>query len=123
MYVCTIYDTPAHAQIIIVDADLALRRGDVQAALNLLRKVEKASPHYTKARVVAANIHLTHRHDKKVYIRYFEELKDENKDSIAACCMLAEAHMRLQVCVNAHIHESCLSPMPYMSHISHIWHA
>jgi hypothetical protein len=62
MYVCTIYDTPAHAQIIIVDADLALRRGDVQAALNLLRKVEKASPHYTKARVVAANIHLTHRH-------------------------------------------------------------
>lgn len=90
------YDTPAHAQIIIVDANLALRRGDVQAALNLLKKIEKSSPHYTKARIAAANIHLTHRHDKKVYIRYFEELKDENKDSIAACCMLAEAHMRLQ---------------------------
>ena len=31
------YGTPAHAQIIIVDADLALRRGDVQAALMLLK--------------------------------------------------------------------------------------
>ena len=27
-----------------------------------------------KARLAAANIHLTHRHDKKTYIRYFEVL-------------------------------------------------
>ena len=90
------HGTPAHAQIIIVDADLALKRGDVHAALKLLQGVGPDSPHYIKARVAAANIHLTHRHDKKNFIRYFVELKEKNKDSVAMHCMLAEAYMRLQ---------------------------
>ena len=59
---------PAHAQIIIVDAELALQRGDVHAALKLLQGVGPDSAHYMKARIAAANIHLTHRHDKKVWV-------------------------------------------------------
>lgn len=90
------HGTPSHAQIIIVDADLALRRGDVHAALKLLQGVGPDSAHYIKARVAAANIHLTHRHDKKNFIRYFVELVEKNKESIAMHCMLAEAYMRLQ---------------------------
>jgi hypothetical protein len=64
-------------------------------------------------------------HEAAIYI------SDNKKDSIAACCMLAEVLMRLQVCSDvlggavvygAHIHESCLLPMAYMSHVSYLWH-
>ena len=62
----------------------------------LLQGVGPESPNYIKARVAAANIHLTHRHDKKAYIHYFEKLKERSPDSVASYCMLAEAYMRLQ---------------------------
>ena len=67
-------------------------RGDVHTALKLLQGVGPDSPNYIKARVAAANIHLTHRHDKKVYIRYFQELVERNPESIATYCMLADAY-------------------------------
>jgi hypothetical protein len=72
---------------------LFMYRGDVHTALKLLLQgVGPDSPNYIKARVAAANIHLTHRHDKKVYIRYFQELVERNPESIATYCMLADAY-------------------------------
>ncbi len=64
----------------------------MHTALKLLQGVGPDSPNYIRARVEAANIHLTHRHDKKVYIRYFQELVERNPESIATYCMLADAY-------------------------------
>jgi tetratricopeptide repeat protein 21B len=90
------FGTPAHAQIVIVDSNLALKRGDVHTALSLLKGVSPESPHYIKAKMAAANIHLNHRHDRKTYLRYFQDLVAKNADSVAMQCLLAEAHMKLQ---------------------------
>lgn len=53
--------TPQQAQIVIVNSSLALKRGDVQAALVMLKGVSSDSPHYLKAKVATANIHLNYR--------------------------------------------------------------
>uniref|UniRef100_A0A7S0YZT4 Tetratricopeptide repeat protein 21B n=1 Tax=Hemiselmis tepida TaxID=464990 RepID=A0A7S0YZT4_9CRYP len=88
-------DTPQAAQIVIVNSELALKRGDVQAALVMLKGVRSDSPHYLKARVATANIHLNHRHDRKEYHRCFEGLVQRSK-SVVTHCMLADAYMRTQ---------------------------
>uniref|UniRef100_A0A6U5AVN5 Uncharacterized protein n=1 Tax=Hemiselmis andersenii TaxID=464988 RepID=A0A6U5AVN5_HEMAN len=88
-------ETSQSAQIVIVNSELALKRGDVQAALVMLKGVKSDSPHYLKARIATANIHLNHRHDKKEYIRCFEGLVQRNK-SVVTHCMLADAFMRTQ---------------------------
>ena len=45
------HGTPSHAQIILLDAELALKRGDVQSALILLKGISSDSPYYVKAKV------------------------------------------------------------------------
>mmetsp|Transcript_5618 Transcript_5618/g.19788 ORF Transcript_5618/g.19788 Transcript_5618/m.19788 type:complete len:1322 (-) Transcript_5618:141-4106(-) len=89
------HGTPSHAQIILLDAELALKRGDVQSALILLKGISSDSPYYVKAKIAVANIHLNHRHNKKLYLRCYEELVERN-ETIATLCMLAEAYLRLQ---------------------------
>ncbi|KAJ1480809.1 hypothetical protein T484DRAFT_1668725 [Baffinella frigidus] len=84
------------SQIIIVDAEISLKRGDVQSALVLLKSVSRGDPYYLKARVATASIHLNHRNNKKLYIRAYEDLVDAEKPTISTVCMLADAYMRLQ---------------------------
>jgi len=80
-----------------VDAELALQRGDVQSALVLLKSVTRGDPCYVRARIATADIHLKHRNNKKLYLRAYEDLVDEEAPTIPAVCMLADAYMRLQV--------------------------
>jgi hypothetical protein len=58
--------------------------------------VPSESRHYVKARVAAANLHLEHRKDKKLFLRCFEDLVAGRHRSAATLALKAEAHLRLQ---------------------------
>jgi len=89
------HGTPSHAQIILLDSELALKRGDIQSALILLKGISSDSPYFVKAKIAVANIHLNHRHNKKLYLRCYEELVERN-ETVSTLCMLADAYLRLQ---------------------------
>ncbi len=54
----------------VADCELAIAAGDVEGALQRLRRVPPGSQHYAKARCAMADIYLRHRHDRAAYIRW-----------------------------------------------------
>lgn len=58
----------------MADCEMAIARGDVEGALQRLRKIPSASPHFARARVALAGIYLKHRKDKASYIRCYLDL-------------------------------------------------
>ena len=51
-------------RVAVANSDLALARGDVEAALGMMRAVPKDSPHFLKAKMAMADIYLKSRNDK-----------------------------------------------------------
>eukprot|EP00043_Microstomoeca_roanoka_P026514 m.11852 g.11852 ORF g.11852 m.11852 type:complete len:1331 (-) comp6680_c0_seq1:160-4152(-) len=88
-------DTPENVRIIMAQADLAVRRGEVEEALDLLRGVGKDEPYYVQAKEKMALIYLHHRKDKRVYAACYKELVDQNPTS-HSYLLLGDAYMAIQ---------------------------
>eukprot|EP00899_Mesostigma_viride_P018008 jgi/Mesvir1/26208/Mv02392-RA.1 len=87
--------TPEEVRVTIANCDLALNRGDVEGALSLLNAIPRESPHYLKAKVAAADIHLKHRKDKAAYASCYLDLVNSFPDAQTQV-LLGEAYMRIQ---------------------------
>jgi tetratricopeptide repeat protein 21B len=61
--------TAEEVRVTVADCELAIAAGDVEGALQRLRRVPPSSAHYAKARCAMADIFLRHRHDRAAYIR------------------------------------------------------
>ncbi|KAF8072682.1 TTC21B [Scenedesmus sp. PABB004] len=66
--------TREEARVMVADCEAAIAGGDVGGALARLRRVPASSPHYARARVAMAGIHLSHRRDRAAYVRCFLDL-------------------------------------------------
>lgn len=64
--------TSEETRVTIANVDLSLNRGDIDGALSMLKRIESSQPYYIEAREKMANIYLTYRKDKKLYVATYK---------------------------------------------------
>ncbi|KAF6259487.1 intraflagellar transport protein [Scenedesmus sp. NREL 46B-D3] len=87
--------TCEEVRVMVADCEAAIACGDVAGALQRLLRVPESSPHYTRARVSLAEIHLKHRQDRAAYIQCYLDLVETTPDC-DSFCLLAEAFSAIQ---------------------------
>lgn len=83
-------------RVLVANSELAIKRGDYDAAIAMLSSVPVGSPAFTKAQMVKADIYLQYRKDKHLYARCYQELVAINP-CYATHVSLAEAYLRIQM--------------------------
>lgn len=66
--------TAEEGTISLAYADFVRKSGDTNRSLNMLKAIPSDSPHYFKAKMTQADIYLTARHDRKMYVSCFKQL-------------------------------------------------
>lgn len=66
--------TSGEVSIVVADCEASIAGGDVTGALQRLKSVPQSSPHYVRACVAMAAIHLEHRKDSAAYIQCYLHL-------------------------------------------------
>lgn len=66
--------TSEGVSIMVADCEAAIAAGDVSGALQRLEQVPQSSPHYARACVAMAEIHLKHRKDEAAFIKCYLHL-------------------------------------------------
>lgn len=64
--------------MLVANSELAIKRGDYDAAIMMLSSVPSSSPAFTKAQMVKADIFLQYRKDKTQYARCYQVRLYEN---------------------------------------------
>ncbi|RLN49385.1 hypothetical protein BBJ29_009436 [Phytophthora kernoviae] len=88
--------TSQEVRVLVANSELAIKRGDYDAAIAMLSSVPVGSPAFTKAQMVKADIFLQYRKDKQLYARCYQELVALNPCH-ATHVSLAEAYLRIQM--------------------------
>eukprot|EP00742_Colponemidia_sp_Colp-10_P005614 GILJ01006001.1.p1 GENE.GILJ01006001.1~~GILJ01006001.1.p1 ORF type:complete len:1335 (+),score=250.67 GILJ01006001.1:335-4006(+) len=87
--------TTEEVRVLIANSELAMKKGEPETALNMLRTLPPDNPHYAKAKLAMAEIHLKHRNDRKSYARCFGELVEKNP-TVSNYMLFGEALMKIQ---------------------------
>ena len=87
--------TSEEIRILIGNSELALKRGDTDAALKLLNRVEEDHPAYHKTIIFMADIYLKYKSDRQRYAQCYQQLVEANKTR-ASYILLGEAYMKIQ---------------------------
>jgi len=66
--------TSEEVRVTLADCEAAIRRGDVEGAVQRLQAVPAASPHYARARMALAGVYLKGRRDRAAYVRCYLDL-------------------------------------------------
>lgn len=82
--------------MLVANSELAIKRGDYDAAIAMLSSVPSSSPAFAKAQMVKADIFLQYRKDKHQYVRCYQELVANNACH-ATHVSLAEAYLHIQM--------------------------
>ncbi|KAE8595622.1 hypothetical protein XENTR_v10015818 [Xenopus tropicalis] len=69
--------TPEEIRIVVANADMAIGKGDVEMALNMLRGITPSQPYYSEVKQKMAQIYLFNRKDKKLYIGCYRDLCEQ----------------------------------------------
>ncbi|KAG3135146.1 Tetratricopeptide repeat protein [Phytophthora idaei] len=88
--------TSQEVRVLVANSELAIKRGDYDAAIAMLSVVPVDSPVFSKAQMVKADIYLQYRKDKHLYARCYQELVALNPCH-ATHVSLAEAYLRIQM--------------------------
>ena len=86
--------TVEELRITVANAELALSKGEVDSAINILRAITPAQPYYLQAREKMANIYLHHRKDKKMFAQCYREVV-EKSPSPQSYLLLGDAYMSI----------------------------
>ncbi|XP_053569759.1 tetratricopeptide repeat protein 21A [Bombina bombina] len=87
--------TQEEVRVIVANADLAVSKGDVEMALNMLRNISPKQPYYIEVKEKMAHIYLTNRRDKNLYIGCLRELS-EQLPGPQTSLLLGDAYMSIQ---------------------------
>lgn len=79
-------------RIQIANADLAVQRGDIEAALRMLNEVTPDHSYYVGAKEKMAKIYLEYRKDKELYVACYKDLVSRNPTA-HTCLLLGDALM------------------------------
>ena len=88
-------NTSEAPRILIADAELACKRRDFDAALNMLKSIEKDNHYSTRAKIKMADIYLQNKKNKKAYAQCYQEMAQQG-NTVHAFILLGEAYMRIQ---------------------------
>ena len=86
--------TVEEIRITVANADLALTKGEIDSALNILRAITPSQPYYLQAREKMANIYLNYRKDKKMFAQCYREVV-EKSPSPQSYLLLGDAYMSI----------------------------
>ena len=86
--------TVEEIRITVANADLALTKGEIDSALNILRAITSSQPYYLQAREKMANIYLNYRKDKKMFAQCYREVV-EKSPSPQSYLLLGDAYMSI----------------------------
>ncbi|KAG7464116.1 hypothetical protein MATL_G00183890 [Megalops atlanticus] len=104
--------TPEELRVTIANSDLALRRGDTELALSMLRNITPEQPYYVQAKEKMADIYLNHRKEKRLYASCYRDLV-EKLPSPHTYLLLGDAYMNIQEPEKAiEIYEQALKKNP-----------
>lgn len=68
--------TSEEVKVLIANSQLQIEKGDIDAALNLLRTMQPSHPQFAAAKAAMADIYIKHRKDKKAYARCYKQIID-----------------------------------------------
>jgi tetratricopeptide repeat protein 21B len=87
--------TSEEVRVTIADAQLAVKRGEVENALHALKMVTSNLPYYVQAQEAMASIYLNSRKDKRLYAQCYKHLAD-TMPSVHTQMLLGDAYMNVQ---------------------------
>ncbi|KAJ3090291.1 Tetratricopeptide repeat protein 21B [Quaeritorhiza haematococci] len=87
--------TPQQDRITIANANLALERGEIDTALQVLSSITSDQPFFIEAKSKMADIYLKHKNDRKGYARCYSEMVEKNP-TVESCLLLGDAYMNIQ---------------------------
>lgn len=82
-------------RLLVANSELSITSGDFDGAIKVLNNISTDSPSFAQAQMVKANVYLTHRRDKILYAKCFEELVTLSPTS-DSYIRLGEAYLRIQ---------------------------
>ncbi|KAM4821302.1 tetratricopeptide repeat protein 21A isoform 1-T1 [Thomomys bottae] len=89
------HGTPEESRVTIANVDLALSKGHVDAALDMLRNVAPTQPYCIQAREKMADIYLEMHKDPRLFISCYRELC-EHLPGPHTSLLLGDAYMKIQ---------------------------
>ena len=87
--------TGEEIRLTVANADLALEKGDVDNALNILRTVGPEQPYFIQSKEKMAGIYLNFRKDKRMYAQCYRQIVDK-APTPQSYALLGDAYMAIQ---------------------------
>ncbi|KAF9409756.1 hypothetical protein HW555_010955 [Spodoptera exigua] len=86
--------TSEESRLLIARADLALKKGDVDSAIDLLNEIKPGQPYYFQAHSKMAHIYLKEKNDRAMFTSCFKEIVS-NHPMADARTMMGDAYMSI----------------------------
>ena len=87
--------TPAEVTVVVANSEIAIKKGDIKQALNILKGITPESPHFKQAKTAMADIYLGSMQNRRLYAKCFYDIV-EQEDSVENYLLLGEALMSIQ---------------------------
>jgi tetratricopeptide repeat protein 21B len=87
--------TSEEVKVLVANSQLAIEKGEVDQALNMLRSMKPEHPQYAAAKAAMADIYMKHRKDKKAYARCYKAIVD-HQPTVQNYLILGEALLNIQ---------------------------
>lgn len=87
--------TPEEVKILVANSQLAIEKGEIDQALNMLRTMKPDHPQFAMAKAAMADIYLKHRKDKKAYARCYKAIVD-HAPTVQNYLILGDALLSIQ---------------------------
>jgi len=87
--------TSEEVKVLVANSQLAIEKGEVDQALNMLRSLKPEHPQFAMAKAAMADIYMKHRKDKKAFARCYKAIVD-HQPTIQNYLILGDALLSIQ---------------------------
>eukprot|EP00443_Scrippsiella_acuminata_P048484 CAMPEP_0115266888 /NCGR_PEP_ID=MMETSP0270-20121206/51703_1 /TAXON_ID=71861 /ORGANISM="Scrippsiella trochoidea, Strain CCMP3099" /LENGTH=1292 /DNA_ID=CAMNT_0002683005 /DNA_START=234 /DNA_END=4112 /DNA_ORIENTATION=- len=87
--------TSEEVKVLVANSQLAIEKGEVDQAINMLRTMKPDHPQFATAKAAMADIYIKHRKDKKAYARCYKAIVDQ-QPTVQNYLILGDALLSIQ---------------------------
>lgn len=87
--------TSEEVKVLVANSQLAIEKGEVDQAINMLRTMKPDHPQFAMAKAAMADIYMKHRKDKKAYARCYKAIVD-HQPTVQNYLILGDALLSIQ---------------------------
>jgi len=87
--------TSEEVKVLVANSQLAIEKGEVDQALNMLKTMKPDHPQYAVAKAAMADIYMKHRKDKKAFARCYKAIVD-HQQTVQNYLILGDALLSIQ---------------------------